>query len=367
MKRKRKSRPAKLAKPLVFLALLAVAGGLIFWSWSRPPDPEAVFWQTVEGNLRSKSVSMQTEIRLDLPDRPKSLVLENQWEMAFGAVPAAQFNQRALFYDQLFAQQRNDNQLEQLSQAQASQLPEQVWYHQAVRVRPSAVWARQSLSAEPAVDDDGWRNFFSDGTEDPVIDGDWKSFEVEEAVRWQHFLMTAASYSGFFYGRLDNPSQRAEVMEQLRQAYRVDFEQSRSLRRQGRLLYEYRVAFDQAALGQAFISYFNFHLAASGSEALFLSPDLAANIFLFEELEHTVLIDAAARQITGIQQPLSINPGWVARGLSDSFVVAPFLAPVVGNAFLEDGLPLSIETRLIAQNQHLEIAPPAIGKEEEDQ
>ena len=347
------------------LALWLAAASLSLWLLARPPDPEAVFWQTVEGNLRSKSVSLQTEVRLDLPDRPGSLVLEDRWEMVFGEAPQARLSQQALFYDRLFSQQTGSDWLEQLGEERLEQLPEQVWYGQSTRIRPEAVWASHDLSARPPVDDDGWLELFSDGTEVPAVGGGWRKFSGTEAAQWQHFLMATASYSGFFYGRLDNPLQRAEVMEHLRQAYRVDFEKVRSVQRQGRLLYEYRVAFDQQALGRAFISYFNLHLAASEADDLRLPPELAANVFLLEGIEHTVLIDARTRQITGISQPISIGPGWFVRELTGSFIVAPLLAPVVGNASFEGAQSLSLETRLVSQNQRLEVLAPVVGREED--
>ena len=313
----------------------------------------------MENNLRSKSVSFKNQVELDLPDQTNSLILDNRLDLSFETQPSARFKQKILFYDQSIAQHfDNSLQEEQYLLAGLDNPPEQEWYDQEGQITQEAAWIRHDLYTQPP--EAAWRQLFSQGFEQVPLGSTWNEFKLEsnEYLNWQHFLITTSSSSGFFYGRLASP-ERADLMQLLRQAYKVDFEKARSFYQDGRLFYEYQVGFDQAALGSAFVYYFNAHISESNDlEKLDLDPNLVSNIFQLEGLSHKLVVDVQARQITNIEYPLSIGPGWLARSLTEDFVIVPLFSPIVQDAVLGSSLPLKVRTQVVAQNQYLVFSAP---------
>ena len=351
----------KIPTPVLVIVFSAAAvfGVAAFWLWLWAPEPEQVFWRTVENNLNSQSVSFETRVWLDLPEQADALLLDSRLDLDFEA-GGAYFFQKTLFYDASISEYySNPLQLAQYSQAGLEAPPAQEWYEQECQITPLAAWARHDLYTQPLRDD--WRQLFGGGFQDPPWGGDYQRFDFSDDnfLSWQHFLMVTASSSGFFYGRLDGDA-RAELLSLLRRAYKVDFNRTQVFRRHGRPFYEYQVGFDQVALGQAFVYYFNAHAEAIGlEEKLNLTPDQASNIFLVEDSSHTVIIDAWSEQVVSLEHPLEIGPGWLAQGLSEDFIVAPLLSPIIGDAALAAQLPLTVKTSIAAQNQRFYFEAPA--------
>ena len=344
---------------MIVTILILVCGSFAFWLLNRAPNQQEVFWQTIENNLSSRSVSFETQIELDLPDQASPLILDNRLDLSFETQPSAHFKHQILFYDHNIAQQTDAYlQTEQYLLAGLENPPEQEWYAQEGQITQEAVWIRHDLYAQPP--DDNWHQLFGRSFVQVPLGAAWSEFKLDdnEYLDWQHFLMTTSSSSGFFYGRM-NSQERAGLMELLRQAYKVDFAQVRSFSQNGRQLYEYQVSFDQVALGRAFVYYFNAHISDSNDfEKLELPPNLLNNIFQFEGLTHKLVVDVRARQIAYIEYPISISPGWFARDLTDDFVVVPLFSPIVRDAVLKNFLPLRARTRIVAQNQHLVFPVP---------
>ena len=340
---------------VIIFSTVAVFGTAAFWFWFWAPEPEHVFWQTVEDNLSSRSVSFETRVWLDLPEQADVLLLDNRLDMNF-ETGGAYFRQKTLFYDSSISKHySNPLQLAQYSRAGLETPPDQEWYEQECYITRAGAWARHDLYTRPAQDD--WRQLFASGSETPPWGEEWQNFDlnVNNFLSWQHFLMISGTSGGFFYGHLNDVNARAELLSLLHRAYKVDFSRTRSFRRHGRPFYEYQVGFDQALLGQAFVYYFNAHAEAIGlEERLDLTPDQAANIFLVEDSSHTVVIDAWSARIASIEHPLEIGPGWLAQGLTEDFVVVPLLSPIIGDATLKTRLPLTVKTSIAAQDQRLD-------------
>ena len=357
----RKISPS-VSKPLFVIVtiLILVCGSFAFWLLNRAPNHQQVFWQTIENNLSSRSVSFETQIEFDSPDQSGELILDNRLDLSFETQPSAHFKHQILFYDHNIAQQTDASlQTEQYFLAGLEKPPEQEWYAQEGQITQEAVWIRHDLYTQPP--NDNWNRLFGQSFVQVPLGAAWKEFKLDdnEYLDWQRFLMATSSSSGFFYGRL-NSQERAGLMELLRQAYKVDFTQARSFSENGRQLYEYQVSFDQAALGRAFVYYFNAHISDSNDlEKLELPPNLLNNIFRFEGLTHKLVVDVRARQIAYIDYPIAISPGWSARDLTEDFVVVPLFSPIVRDAVLQNFLPLRVRTRIVAQNQRLVFPVPA--------
>ena len=355
----------KIPTPIYVIVFLSavIFGAAAFWIWFWSPEPEQVFWQTVEDNLSSRSVSFETRVWLDLPEQADVLLLDNRLDLNF-ETGGAYFQQKTLFYDSSISEHySNPLQLAQYSQAGLDTPPAEEWYEQECYITRLGAWARHDLYSRPALDN--WHQLFGSGSEEPPWGGDWQNFDLagNNFLSWQHFLMISSTSGGFFYGHLDDAATRAELLSLLHRAYKVDFSRTRMFRRYGRPFYEYQVEFDQAALGQAFVYYFNAHAEAIGLKGrLNLTPDQAANIFKVEYLSHTIVIDAWSDRIVSIEHPLKIGPGWLAQGLTEDFVVVPLLSPIIGDAILETRLPLTVKTSVAAQNQRLDFEAPSLER-----
>ena len=350
----------KIPTPVFIIAITAgvVFSTIAFFVWSWTPDPEKVFWRTVENNLDSRSVSLETEVWLGLPEEADILLLNNSLEMDFRH-GGLRFQQETLFYgENVPGQYVNPLQLEQYHQAGLAEPPAEEWYEQECYILPAGVWARHDLYTRPSQAD--WSRLFGGSEENPPWGGGWRRFGLDgnNFLSWQHFLMISATSGGFFHGSLP-PEERAEVVRLLKQAYEVDFSRTRTFRRSGRPFHEYQVSFDQAALGRAFVYYFNAQAEAIGlEERLSLGSEQTANIFQVRDISHTVVIDAWSGRITKIEHPLEIGPGWLAQGLSEDFVVSPLLSPIIANAALDPESSLTVITRTAAQDRRLDLDPP---------
>ena len=160
---------------------------------------------------------------------------------------------------------------------------------------------QHDLYTQPVRED--WRNHFNASFTTLPPGAQWyvKNIQTPAAIDFQHFLMSATANNGFLYGKLEAES-RHQVMSALRDAYRVDFTDTNTFRRDGRLLYEYKVDLDPSQFGNAFIKYFNANIADPNQRIEISDADLQG-VFFGQDIIYTVLVDVWSRQIVRIDYP----------------------------------------------------------------
>lgn len=343
-----------LAVISVVLALVVFLGWLAWNLWQ--PSFEKVFWQTVENNLRSRSLGVSTAIEVDSPTGSLE-VLDNQLQLAFAPEVSAGWQQTSLLYDKALARHYlNPGQTERLEEL--DQIPDQELYRQAALSLGSSVYFQHQIETRPFIE--GWADqYLTTSAEGASLDGSWyrRQLLVHPVDSLQRFLMNALSTHGFLYGYLDYEA-RQPLLERLRQVYVVDFDEGQSFWRDGRLYYQYELSLDYAAFGQVLVDYFNAHIA-SEEQKVELTAEQARSLLRPQPVAYTVTVDVWARRITEISYPFSIPFVSPYRVLSeDNWELAPQFSSLIQDLRGSVDWRWQTKVRFFNQNQILEFEPP---------
>lgn len=349
---KKTPKPVLVFFSLFFLLIIV----FVFWLFNKSPSAEDVFWQTIDNNLNSQSVILDTKVLVDLPQKKDLVVLDNQLSLSFAPDVGSSFRQQILTYDKTIAKHNNQESDTAESQAKTNHLNKQ-WYEQNSSSFNNSVYFKHSVYGQPEGEN------LIEGSELNLAD-QWYKQDIESltASNFQHFLMASSSINGFLYGKLTAP-QRAQIISDLAIAYQVDFDNTDSYWEDGRLFYQYEVEVDWQKFGIAFVNYFNANIADE-EHRIEIDDINAQNIFANQRINYTVVIDVLSRQIVAIEYPhfliFNIEAGAIfsyelGGGI---FYVAPSHSSLMTSLIGSTNFDLKVRVKLLAQNQYLNLKPP---------
>ena len=347
-------------RPILVFLFIIVSLILInaFWLLNKSPSPENVFWQTLDNNLNSQSVILETKTEIDLPGSDNRILLDNNLALSFAPEVATKFDQKILSYDQLLASYYvNPQQVDTYGVFGVEDLPPQEWYEQNSYSFNDLIYARHDLYTEPRQDD--WRDNFNDGFKSLPLGETWykKISEEDLKAHFQYFLMFSVASDGFLYGKIE-PSARAEIMEELKGAYKIDFETVKSSRKDGRLYYEYDVRLDYGQLGVAFLEYLNANIADEDKKLVFNEEEARKTFAGQQDTNYKVLIDVWARQITQIRYPYMVRPIISQQIDPEDFSISPHFSAIIRDFIINTNLKINVTTNILSQNHRLNLEQP---------
>lgn len=350
-----------LSVAILIFAVSVACVVYIFWGLVSRPPAESVFWETIEGNLNTGSVVLETEVATAALGG--KVLAEYQMSLGFAYETEAYFSQQTLLYDEDIAEVYVDPQQIDSYSVAGFTPPAQEWYEQEFYTAGATVYGRHDLYTNPEVAD--WRARFNPYfAELPLNEWRVKDIGDELPADFQQFLLSSLAHNNiFFYGRL-GAAERAAVVDGLKRAYVVDFEQTNSYSRAGRLLYEYEVGVDYRELGIAFFEYWRANIAdaeireqlAEVDGRTYFSGRPASTVV------YTVVIDARARQIVTFSHPYElIERLRYYKFAPEGVPVEPYFAPV-GELLVDHGVDVDITTKVLAQGQRLSLVPPCVDE-----
>ena len=338
-----KNVPVPLAFAAGLLSMLVVAG--VFWLAGRSAGEEAVFWQAVDNNLNSRSLVLETEVSVPV-HKGEATVLSSRLGFNFAPEPSFGWRQSTLFYDRGLADAYG---LGSQPGAQAT------WYEQAACGAGAGVSLYHDLRAETP--QPGWNDYLDGLDIRPPLGQATAEPAASPEESLQHFMMYSLANGGILlYGKLP-PAERREIVDQLRKAYSVDFENVRTVRSGGRLLYEYDVAVDSEFFGPAFVDYFNANLP-DPARRLHLPDDEAAGSG--RGVSHTVAVDVFSRQITEVRHPLELNYDRILDAQTSGvlpagqFNVIPYYSELIDYLLFGAGADVRVVTKVLNRDQRVD-------------
>ena len=342
-----KSVSVPLAFVLGLLFMLVALG--IFWLAGRAVSEETVFWQAIDNNLNSRSLILDTEVKVPGVRLAGIVILNSQLGFNFAPETSFGWRQAALRYDQGLANTygfgpRSDQYYEE-------------WYEQTSCGSGTDVYLRHDLHARPTPD--GWREQLDSLGLQPAFGQDVTRVATEGPDSLQHFMMhSLANGSILLHGKLP-PEERRAIVDQLRAAYSVDFENVRTVKAGGRLLYEYDVEVDYGLFVPAFVAYFNATLADESQRRELPAGEATGN----RSVTHTVVVDAWSRQITEVRHPLELHLDRPINSLDSGvlpdgdFIVTPYYSyysDLIEYLSPEVGTDMRVVTRILNRNQRID-------------
>lgn len=349
---------------IFFLLLFLGAFYTIFWLLIKSPSAETVFWETLDNNLNSQSIVLETKIDVDLGEAGKRDISDSRTSLSFAYETGSSLNRRFAIYDEDIAQiYVNPLQLETYQLIGVENLPGQEWNEQEVFAFGNTIYARHNIYTQP--DQPGWNNAYDEYFIELPLGETWSKREVEQGLpaAFQHFLMTSMANGGIFlYGKIE-PAARARIVTEFKDAYEVDFEEVKTFDRDGRLIYEYEVRLNYPKFAVAFFDYFNANIVDEEQKiniteeeirAAFSNPNQPNS-----EITYTVLIDARSRQLLEVRHPLKFYFRIYYDAISpQDFYVIPYLSPLIRDLVSNTDLKIGVTTKVLSQNQRLFLEPP---------
>ena len=359
------SRPRRV----ILVGLFLVLGALIWLGVSRSlPTPADVFWDTIELNLQTKSLKLAPSIHLHHARRDGQLtLLDSQISFNFRPETQLEASQASLIYHQHLSDYYiNPQQATIYQDIGLPQPPEAEWLYQDVRNLDNQAYFRHRLETQPAFEEYARYLDRSQSQELAPWGGAWykpplAGLDYPQLSNLQLYWMTAVSTSGFLFGYIEDPT-RQPILENLRLAYNVDFDNMKTYRLDGRLMYEYQFTLNYDEFSRALVAYHDSHirdyqqkaatiLTAEGQSVLRLRP---------QPTVYTVVIDADARQIVSVSHDYAVP--FVAPYLSFSsyndFVLVPYSSVVIQSLAAIDGVELEVRMIVSDYNQRLDIDQP---------
>ena len=339
---------------VLFFALVV---WLLFWLLSRPIAPENAFWQAVDNNLNNRSLTIRTVISTDLPQSSHKTLADSWLQLNFAPQTAFHWQRSSLTYDRDITRFFSDP--AQLD-ADFADSPEREWYDQESYGFNNSVYVRHDYRVQP--EQSNWRDNFSDIFTALPLGSQWHRQESAalHPAELQHFMMASLTNGGILlHGKL-GPLERARVMASLREAYLVDFDNVRNVKRDGRLVYEYDLEINWAAFGRAFVDYFNANTVVDGRR-LNLTDEEVANIFRpASDNTYTVSVDTLSQQIVEVNHPLMIAGGLSYEVVADgNFSVTPYWSYLINDLVFYVGADIRVKTEFFNRDQVNDLRPPA--------
>ncbi len=359
---------------IFFLLLFLGVFYTIFWLLIKSPSAETVFWETLDNNLNSQSIVLETKIDVDLGEVGKRNILDSRTSLSFAYETGSSLNRKFAIYDADIAQiYVNPLQLETYQLIGVKDLPEQEWSKQEVFAFGDTVYARHNIYTQP--DQPDWNNAYDEAFIELPLGETWRKMEIKQGLQsFQHFLMTSMANGGIFlYGKIE-PEARARIVTEFKDAYKVDFEKVKTFDRDGRLIYEYEVKLDYPEFGIAFFDYYDANIAEEGQKVNVTEEEIREafsnpnhpNL----QITYTVLIDARAQQLLEVRHPFKFDFGFNYDAISpQDLYVIPYLSPLIRDLVPNTKLKIGVTTKVLSQNQRLFLEPPAayIGSSVENQ
>ena len=350
---------------IIILVVLGATYGL--WYFIYAPDAESVFWATMDDNLSSQSVILETDIGFELPTGQTKILLKDQFELGFAAENInSKLKQQILVYDKELSEYYVDPLQEQYFQQLGitENVPPEQWYEQNSYVfNDEDVYLQHDIYTQPVFAN--WRQLNT--TDQSPLPWGEQWYKLSNLDRYQRFLMSAIAQNGFLYGNIE-PQKRAEILEILKQTYEVDFDKVISIDRGGRSFYQYDVRLNYDYFDLAFVKYFN-ALTQDPKQKLKL-PGQGDRYFAPKDITYTITIDKSARQIVQIEHPFIIYPFDLGTQpdewpflyfplFGEEFVAVPYVTSLILNSVSNLNFPLQVTTRVAGQNLRLDLRPPA--------
>ena len=358
------SSTKRISKPVsvFFFLFFFLVTAFVFWLTNRSPSAESVFWKTLDNNLNSQSVVLETKINVGVGGGEQKTLLDAQTSLSFAHQDGANLNQKLLLYDKDIAEIYVDPlQLKSYQSVGVENPPAQEWHKQEVYNFDNTIYARHDIYTQPAQAD--WSEAFNVYFTGLPLGADWHKREIQSDLPadFQHFLMTSMVNGGIFlHGKIE-PQARERIADKLRNAYKVDFENVKAFHRNGRLVYEYEVKLNYQQFGIAFVDYFNTNIA-SEEQRVEITDEDATTLFIDQVnpgTTYTVLIDAWSRQLLEVENPFNFVVGITYNDIdSQDFVVIPYFTPMIRDLLSNTDLKINVTTRVLGQNQRLSLEPP---------
>lgn len=341
-----------ISVPLAFvlgLLFMLVALG-IFWLAGRSVSEETVFWQAIDNNLNSRGLILDTEISVPV-QAGEATVLSSRLGFNFAPEPSFGWRQFSLLYDHDLAALYGFGPQPDAYKA---------WHEQASCGSGTDVYLRHNLHAESPPAD--WNDYLDSLGIQPPLGEAGVEVVTEAPESLQHFMMySLTNGSILFYGKL-SPAERGEIVDHLRKAYLVDFDNVRTVKAAGRLLYEYDVEVDYEFFGPAVNDYFDANLADESRRRNL--PD-AATAGQGRSAAHTVVIDAWSRQIVEVRHPLQLDYETILDAQNSGilpasqFNIVPYYSDLIDYLlFVAD---VQVVTKVLDRDQRIDVASVASG------
>ena len=310
----------------------------------RNPSFKNTFWQTMEANLQSRSLSLNSQINWQ-SETDKSIIQSIKADFSFSPQASLDFEQSSLI-------RTSDSCLPTQGQLRKNALDlEERRYIQSLRI----------LEGETYFSHDCDFQFINDLSEykpkpnsQKLKYGQWHKSDItlRKNAELQVYFLTWLAYNGFFYGYL-NPAQRKDILNHLEEFYLVDWQNDTlAYHQNGRLYYEYKLKIDRSKLGSAFLKYHNLHIVNFYEADSFSEEDIDKyfkTAFPNHSTEYTLVIDAYAQEIKSIKGSV-IRPFRPMPQLDSEFILWPQFSNLIYALSRINPQHLNMEINFLIQN-----------------
>ena len=347
----------RFPKALWVVLFLILVTALLYWLnlpllgfYLRQPDTQTVFWQTMDKNLKSSQVSLKSAVTTSVQGQPV-LVLENELKLNLQGAKTGFWSQGNLVFDEGINEvYPNPDQVGNYAQLGVKELPKQDWYHQEVLVFDQQMYMRHYFKANPEISN--WQTLVDDPLADLPQSEQWYEVPLRaDSARENvyNFLVGQPASDALFYGSL-NEAQRRDFIELLRSAYEVNWRQVESFYEGKDLHYKYQVRLDHQNFSTALIDFYNLHIEKEEDK---FGAD--QSVFQPQDVVYEIIIDVKRRKVTkvrhGVVVPLTNYDNYLALRHQHSPLIYYLTR-------LDSELLLRVETKIVSQNQALELKKP---------
>ena len=275
---------------IIIIGVVLLSFSLVVYYQRYYLEPETVFWQTIENNLNSSSIT-----RYERGKQIGSLTVDE--ENMFNFRPELSLAGRVVFKQQLESEQP----------AKTIQDVEVLGFNDADFIRYLEV---DSADAEL---NDKFNSFLVDKWLVVELTTTEQPEPVVELLTDN--LVDNQGHSLILYGSLPRDV-RLSIMEAIKNGgYQVDFDNVRQHRQDGRLLYEYDLVVDLAHFDQALFSYLETYGQSELADQIRLTLALSGQT---SRIELTLQIDARARRIVKITNEYGAEEYLTAQGVNQT-------------------------------------------------
>ena len=194
---------------IIILVVLGATYGL--WYFIYAPDAESVFWATMDDNLSSQSVILETDIGFELPTGQTKILLKDQFELGFAAENInSKLKQQILVYDKELSEYYVDPLQEQYFQQLGitENVPPEQWYEQNSYVfNDEDVYLQHDIYTQPVFAN--WRQLNT--TDQSPLPWGEQWYKLSNLDRYQRFLMSAIAQNGFLYGNIEPQTESRNI------------------------------------------------------------------------------------------------------------------------------------------------------------
>lgn len=312
------------------LIIIVIFYGLWFWLL-RVPNPQTVFYQTLDQNLKTQNLTSTTEI---------NTVLNNaQFNLSTSTLKMDLKNNQLSYSQTSLRDFILANKNTPLSEA------DQIHYSQQIFQDKSNIYFQHDVSPQR------YRQAWEQAR--PAYGSGWYQIKQTSITQpldnFNLYLMTIYLTNGIGFAHL-NDEQRQVLINELKSIYVIDFNNVDQSRVDGRLLYTYKVQLKPQAFENFIESYVNLHASNPDQKHTKGSSTPFAQNF-----SYTITIDALSRRITQIEYDF-VWPVLSGYSITEIISVWPHYSDLL--PLFYNRLPIKITTKIISQDAKQPLLAP---------